>query len=401
MDFSDSPEEAAFRSEVVAFLKSNASGYVGPADPPWSEEELVARGRDWQRLKLAHGFGALPWPRAFGGREASSMELGIFHEEEGRYHVPYGPFIKIGLNLAGPTILHHGTEAQKAQFVAPTLKAELLWCQLFSEPSAGSDLAGLRTRAVRDGDDWLIDGQKLWTSWGHTADYGILIARHDDTLPKHKGLTFFIIDMKSPGITVRPIRQINGRSDFNEVFLDGVRVPDTMRVGGVGEGWRVAMTTLTHERAGAGGDAGEFAFDDLLRVAIGAGRLADPAVRQRLADLHVREHGVRYFRKRQLSGASQGRTPGAEAGIGKLLYGRYLQELSATAMEFLGEQGVVADASVGRIMDAYLWSSVLRVAGGADEILRNQLGERVLGLPADARSDRDTPFNAIPVGPRP
>lgn len=400
MDFSDSEQDAAFRAEVAAFMRDHATAYARPPEPAWSEDALVSRGRDWQKLKLAHGYGALSWPRAFGGREATATELAIFREEEGRYHVPYGPFIKIGLNLAGPTILHHGTEAQKAAFIAPTLNAELLWCQLFSEPSAGSDLAGLRTRAVRDGDDWIIDGQKVWTSWGHVADYGILIARHDETLPKHKGLTFFIVDMKAPGITIRPIRQINGRSDFNEVFLDGVRVSDAMRVGAVGEGWKVAMTTLTHERAGAGGDAGEFAFEDLFRAAGAAGRLEDPIARQRLAGLYVREHGVRYFRKRQLSVAAQGRPIGAEAGIGKLLHGRYLQDLSSAALELAGETGVVDQSGVGRAMDAYLWASVLRVAGGADEILRNQLGERVLGLPADSRSDRDAPFNTLPTGPR-
>lgn len=405
MNFDDTPEEAAFRAEVRAFLAEAAAPYVKAPATPWEEEDLVALARAWQRTKAEAGYAAILWPREYGGREGTPMQSVIYAQEEARYHIPFGVFIKIGVNLAGPTIMAHGTHAQKQRFIPDILRADKLWCQLFSEPAAGSDLAGLRTRAVRDGDNWVISGQKVWTSWGHFADYGILIARTDADVPKHKGLTFFLIDMKAPGISIRPIRQINGKSEFNEVFLDGVRVPDSMRLGGVGEGWKVTMTTLMNERAGQGGDPDKLDAGDLLALAsrVDGGRaLHDPALRRQVADLHVRMAGVHHFRMRMLTALSKGQSPGPEAALGKLVFARALQEVGSAGMELAGAAGLVADRSQDKALpafqEAFVWASALRVAGGADEVLRNQLAERVLGLPGDIRVDKDVAFKDIPVG---
>jgi acyl-CoA dehydrogenase len=296
-------------------------------------------------------------------------------------------------------------EAHRRRLLPPLASGEQVWCQMFSEPAAGSDLAGLRTRAVRDGDDWVIDGQKIWTSGAHYSDYGILLVRTDFEVPKHDGLTMFFVDMKSAGIEVRPIRQVNGESNFNEVFFTGVRIPDHQRLGAVGAGWRVSLHTLMNERLsiGAGMPTG---FPQLLELCRGLDTgdglaIDDPAVRARLATWAVRASGLKYTAWRSISALSRGEMPGPENSIGKLVAGRTLQEIAAFAMDLQGRAGVVADPALAEAGAAFqamlLRSPATRIEGGTDEILRNVIAERVLGLPADMRADRGMPFSRIPT----
>ncbi len=397
MNFDDTHEEAAFRDAARAWLVEAAAGL--PVQRAMDDTALVAASRAWQRRKAEAGFAGILWPEAIGGRGGTPIQAAIFAEEEARYHVPTGVFLQIGMNMAVPVIVAHGTAEQSARFARPTLLGEMTWCQLFSEPSAGSDLAALRTKATRDGDGWRINGQKLWSSWAHHADFGILLARTDPGLPKHKGLTFFVLDMRIPGITIRPIRQISGKSEFNEVFLDDVPIPDSSRIGRVGEGWACAMTTLMSERAVSGG-GGENDLDvaTVLDALQGAACLRDGTAIARLARWRCIERGIENFRYRLLTRLSRGESLGAEAAMVKLAYGRKLQDLAGFAMDAQGYAGLAGEAGDSfrqLVFEAYQWGAVMRIAGGTDEILRNQLAERVLGMPGEIRPDRDIPFEQL------
>ncbi len=397
MNFDDTPEEAAFRGAARAWLRDEAARL--PARHSMDDTALVAAGRAWQRRKADAGFAGILWPQAIGGRGGTPIQAAIFAQEEAAYAVPTGVFLQIGMNMAVPVIVAHGTDEQSARFARPTLLGDMIWCQLFSEPAAGSDLAALRTKATRHGDGWLINGQKLWSSWAHHADFGILLARTDAALPKHKGLTFFVLDMRSPGITIRPIRQISGKSEFNEVFLDNVAIPDANRIGRVGEGWACAMTTLMSERAvSGGGDENDLNVAMVLDALGGAPAVQDGTAIARLARWRGIERGIENFRYRLLTRLSRGESLGAEAAIVKLAYGRKLQELAAYAMDAQGFAGVACntgDSLQRRVFEAYQWGAVMRIAGGTDEILRNQLAERVLGMPGEIRLDRDIPFEQL------
>lgn len=398
MDFNDTPNEAAFRAQARAWLEQHAQQYRKPPPQDMTEAEFIAGARAWQKVKAEAGYAAIRWPRAEGGLDGTPMEEVIFSEEEARYHVPVGPFVTIGTHLAVPTFRVHATPDQVARFTRPTLYGELLWCQLFSEPAAGSDLAGLRTRAVRDGDDWVINGQKVWTSWAHVADWGILIARTDPQVAKHKGLSYFVVDMKTPGIEVRRIRQISGESEFNEVFLTDVRIPDSNRIGAVGDGWKAAITTLMNERFSVGGESQDLPQGvDLVALIERSGAAGQP-YRLRAAQLLAQEQGLKYYRCRQITALSRGGTPGAIAAMGKLVQANVLQELSRIALDVQGAAALAPeddDASARKFQHGYFWSAALRIAGGADEILRNQIAERVLGLPGDIRIDKDLPFSQL------
>jgi alkylation response protein AidB-like acyl-CoA dehydrogenase len=404
VDFNDTPEETAFRAQARAWLRTNAPNHELPPDAPYDEVKLVERGRAWQRCKADAGFAAILWPRELGGRGGSAMEDVIFDEEERKYRMPTGPFIVIGMSMAIPTLMKHGTAEQLSTLAHPTLRGELTWCQLFSEPGAGSDLAGVRTRAVRDGNHWIINGQKVWSSWAHFADRAILLARTDSSVPKHRGLTFFVLDMKTPGIEVRPIRQVSGRSDFNETFLTDVRIPDSGRVGAVGDGWKCAMTTLVNERASPIEDTGDqFPLSSLIQIAAAVVRngkpaLEDASVRQSIARWYAQQEALKHFRARMLTGVSRGRPFGAEAALPKLVYARKLQETTRFAMDLQEYAGVVSgpvNRMQTKVFDAYFWSAAVRIAGGTDEILRTQIAERVLGLPSEARTDKDIPFDQL------
>ncbi|MAZ90089.1 MAG: acyl-CoA dehydrogenase [Cellvibrionaceae bacterium] len=401
MDFNDTPDEAAFRSEVSQWLMQNAPEFTITADT--KEQEFVAKAKAWQAKKAEAGYAGIRLPKDVGGRAGSEMESILFDTEEGKYELPLGPVVGIGQSMAIPVIRKHGTEDQLKRFAEPTLKGDITWCQLFSEPAAGSDLAGLRTKAVKDGDEWVVNGQKVWSSWAHHADWGILLARTDPTVAKHKGLTFFLIDMKSPGIDIRPIRQISGESDFNETFMTDVRIPDKYRIGEVGEGWACAMTVLTSERLSSAELKESESVDYLIELAAQTPgdrgtALDNDCVRERLAYWYSLEQGQKNFHLRMLTKLSQGSGPGAEASLLKLVYAQRLQQSAGFGMEIQGLSGLAtspSDHAAEEMQKTYIWSTAMRVAGGADEVLLNQIAERVLGMPGEMRGDKNIPFNEL------
>ena len=337
----------------------------------------------------------------------SSIQNVIFNQEEAKYDVPPNMF-GIGQGMLGPTIMAHGTPEQKKRYLEPMLRADEVWCQLFSEPAAGSDLAGLRTTAVKDGDEWVINGQKIWTSGAHYCKWGMIVTRTDPRAAKHAGITYFIVDMKAPGIEIRPIHQINGSKDFNEVFFNNVRVPDGNRVGAVNDGWRCALTTLMNERAsiGSGGGMG-VGISELIKLARetqwnGRPALDDPSVRQRIAEFYISLKGLEYTSYRTLTALSRGQTPGPENSIGKMVGAPLRQKMASFAIELQGAAGATLDADAtplgGVFQHGWLGAPGLRIAGGTDEILHNIVAERVLGLPGEPRVDKDLAFQDVPTG---
>src|SRR6185437_1990873 len=410
MDFNDSPQEAAFRAEARAFLAANAEpknqGRPVLRTGGLSAED-VQRCKAWQAKKTDAGFAGLTWPKRFGGREASPILQVIYNQEEEDFVVPRGLF-EIGLGMCIPTMMAYAKPEQLDRYVRPALRGEEVWCQLFSEPAGGSDLAALRTRAEKDGDDWIINGQKIWTSGAHLSDFGIIVVRTDPNVPKHEGLSFFFLDMKSPGIEIRPIHQMSGASHFNEVFFTNVRVPDAQRLGAVGQGWKVSLTTLMNERL-AVGDERRPDVEDLLeltrRVAIdGQPAIRNAAVRERIAEWFARSQGLKFTRFRTMTALSRGETPGPENSIHKLVNASKLQDIASYGLDLMGEGGLVMDEDLTEAFAMFqaglLSSPSSRIAGGSDEILRNIIAERVLGLPADIRVDKNKPFNQVPTGAR-
>jgi alkylation response protein AidB-like acyl-CoA dehydrogenase len=366
----------------------------------------MAAARAWQRQKAEAGFACITWPKAWGGAGGAPWQAVIFHQEEAKFQVPGNPFA-IGLGMCVPTILTCGNEADKARFAGPAALGEEIWCQLFSEPSGGSDAAAARTRAVRDGEGWVINGQKVWTSGAHYSDFGLLLARTDPDVPKHKGLTMFWIDMRAPGVEVRPIHQMSGASNFNEVYFTDLRIKDSQRVGEVGDGWKVAIITLMNERLSVGGGAGGSSHVRVLKLASDMATLAGPAtkdaaLREKIADWFVQAEGLKYTTFRTQTALSRGQTPGPENSIAKLVSATLMQDMAAAALDLEDQFGVLSDpahAPLGGAFQAMLLSAPgLRIAGGTDEILRNIIAERVLGLPADVRLDKDVAFKDIPSG---
>jgi len=401
MDFNDSPEDAKFRTEVQQWLAANAPTYANAST--LSEHDYVASAKAWQACKAAAGYAGISKSPSIGGAGRSEMQSIIFDAEENKYDLPLGPVIKIGEHMVVSLLEKHGTPEQIEQFCAPTLKGEITWCQLFSEPGAGSDLANVRTKAIQDGDEWVINGQKVWSSWAHHADWGILLARTDPTQVKHKGLSFFVVNMKSPGIDIRPIRQISGESDFNETFMTDLRLPDSCRVGNIGDGWACAITVLTSERLSSGEMKDSESAKRLIELAqqidTDSGKAIDSnAVQEKIAYFYSLEQGQRNFHSRLLSDFSNGKPPGAEAALVKYIYSNRLQQSAGFAMELQGMNGVGIhpdDSSAATFYESYIWSTAMRVAGGADEVLLNQIAERVLGMPAEIRGDKNVPFNEL------
>jgi len=412
MNFDDTPQEAEFRAKARAFL----SQHLEPLDPDETapnmlgereDKEAIAWAKRWQATKFDAGWAVLTWPKEYGGQGLGRMENVIFNQEEARFKTPpaiYG----IGHGMLGPTLMTHGTQEQKERYVREMARGQVVWCQLFSEPAAGSDLAGLRSSAVRDGNDWILNGQKIWSTGAQYCDWGMIVVRTDPNLPKHDGLTYFIVDMKAKGVEVRPIKQINGGSGFNEVFFSDVRVPDSQRVGGVGEGWKVSITTLMNERVSIGAGTSGSRIRDIFRLARecrrgGRPAIEDGAVRQRLADAFITSKGLQYTSYRILSALSRGGTPGPEGSISKAVGAPFGQQLSAFALELQGAMGGLLDPEVtpqeALWQESYLGSPGLRIAGGTDEVLRNIIAERVLGLPSEMRMDKGMPFRDVPTGP--
>jgi alkylation response protein AidB-like acyl-CoA dehydrogenase len=416
MDFEDTVEEAAFRTQVRAWIDANAPRHLEEELKRASfgsngvvSEDPIAAGKAWQKKKAEAGWACLHWPKEYGGAARTPIERVIWGQEEGAYAALTGVFT-IGHGMCGPTVMSWASEEHKRKLLPPLASGEHVWCQLFSEPASGSDLAGLRTRAVKADDgsgDWIVNGQKIWTSGAQYSDWGLLITRTNPDVPKHKGLTMFFLDMKSPGVEVRPIKQVNGQSSFNEVYFTDVRIPDSQRLGEVGQGWEVSLTTLMNERLsiGSGMSTG---FPELFRFCMDAeidGRPAveDSAVRSRLAQIAVRQSGLKYTGMRAISALSKGETPGPENSIGKLVAGATMQDLSMFALDLQGEAGVVWDEDSpqqGRFQAMLMRSPATRIEGGSDEILRNIIGERVLGLPGDIRVDKDIAFKDIPTSGR-
>lgn len=406
MHFEDTPDEAKFRREVREWLASNAEpkrhprDFVGDGLPP--DDRLLA-ARVWQAKKAQAGYAAITWPRELGGLGGSVIQQLIFRQEESKWRTSFGYF-EIGLGMCIPTVMQFGTDAHRERHVKPALYGQEIWCQLFSEPAAGSDVAGVTTRARRVADreesDWIIDGQKVWTTGAQFSDFGLLLTRTDPSLPKHAGLTMFFVDMRSPGIEVRPIRQMAGESEFNEVFFTGVRVPDHQRLGAVGAGWKVALTTLMHERMTVGSELGLLTADALISLLMKRGKLADPAVSERVAEAWILEEGLRLHQCRTLTALSKGQTPGPEQSIGKLLKARQAQALATFAMDLVGVDAMVIEedtaSSWHAVQRSWPWGAALRIAGGTDQILRNIIAERVLGLPEEMRLDKGIPFNEVP-----
>ena len=400
MDFQDTPEEAKFREEVRDWLARNAPAHELPIGKDISEEDQVARGLAWQREVHKGGFAGITLPKEFGGRGGTILEALVYGEEEERYNLPKGAYVGIAQGMALPVIGRHGTQEQIEKFAAPTLQGDLVWCQLFSEPSAGSDLAAVRTRAVRDGDNWVVNGQKVWSSWAQFSDWGLLIARTDPSLPKHKGLTFFLLDMKTAGVDVRPIRQISGARYFNEVFLEDVVISDSFRLGAEAEGWACCMTVLMGERLNESHQGKVQEVIDYIRQAGSEHQtpLNDGHVRMALAEAYAEEQGERFFQARLRTMISRGEDPGALPSMLKLAYANRLQKSSALAMEVAGYGALATgpeDLNTAGIWEDYIWSSALRIAGGADEVLRNQIAERVLGMPGEMRADKGVPFKDL------
>ena len=412
MDFSDTAEEAAFRTEVRQWIAGNAPAYLeeplstsGFGGIRTGEYDPLTEAKKWQKKKADAGWACLQWPKEYGGRGATPIQSVIWNQEEGVFGQLSRTFI-IGQGMCAPTMMAYASESQKEQYLPRLASGEDVWCQLFSEPASGSDLAGLRTRAEKDGDDWVINGQKIWTSGAQHSDYGILITRTDPEVAKHRGLTMFFLSMKSEGVDIRPIKQANGDSGFNEVYFDNVRIPDAQRLGEVGEGWQVSLTTLMNERLAIGGSiATGFpeirALVDELRFSGGLA-IDNPAVRSKLADWYAKSAGLKNTASRAISALSKGETPGPENSIGKLVAGGMMQDIAKFGLDLQGLGGAIVDpelaAGSARLQAMLMRSPAVRIEGGTDQILRNIISERVLGLPADMRADKGLPFNKIPTG---
>ena len=403
MDFADTTEEARFRQEARSFLEQHAPGLAGRAGTEESESDFLARAKAWQKLKQENGWACLNWPKAFGGRGATPMEMIIWNQEEARYNVPTQPFA-IGLGMCGPVVMGFAGDEQRTAYLPKMASGEEIWCQLFSEPAGGSDVANLRTRAVQDGDEWVINGQKIWTSGAQYCDYGILLTRTDPSVPKHQGLTMFIVNMKAPGVEIRPIKQASGKSGFNEVYFTDVRIKDDHRLGAVGDGWKVSIVTLMNERLAVGSASGPDAKEMLALAQTlevdDRPALENKAVRDRIATWHCEQSGLHFTKLRVQSAMSRGETPGPENSITKIVSANKLQGIGSYGMDLMDMGGILVDqdGQDDSFYGAWLSAPGLRIAGGTDEILRNIIAERVLGLPGDIRVDKSIPFTEVPQG---
>jgi alkylation response protein AidB-like acyl-CoA dehydrogenase len=394
LDFTLTSEQEAFRERVRAWLEANIPdewAKLGLSEVP--RPEAYAFLRKWQAKLFDAGFIGLTWPREYGGQGLTFLEEMILHQEMALRKAP--PVLNVlGVGMAGPTIIAYGTEEQKQRYPAKILSCEEIWCQGYSEPNAGSDLASLQTRAMKDGDHWVVNGQKVWTSLAHIADWMMLLARTDPDAPKHKGITYFLLDMKTPGVTVKPLRQITGDAEFNEVFFDNVRVPESRVLGGVNNGWAVGLTTLMYERLALGFGLQvrlRISADQLIDMARRMGKngqalTRDPVMRQKLAQLWIDTESLKYTGARAVTKLLKGELPGPEASTGKMMWVETHQRLQELAMEIQGPysqlvRGAAAAVDGGVWQYSFLRSRANSIEGGTTEIQKNIIGERVLGLP--------------------
>jgi alkylation response protein AidB-like acyl-CoA dehydrogenase len=388
VDLSLTPQEEAFRDEVRSWLQENH-----PGREPDTFDEIVQFRRDWQRKMHEAGWAGISWPKEYGGRGATPIEQAIFVMEAIRADAP-PPVNVLGLAMGGPVVIAHGTEEQKMRYLEPILTAEEIWCQGFSEPESGSDLASLKTKAVKEGDEWVVTGQKVWTTYAQYAKWCMLVARTDPDAPRHQGLTYFLMDMEQEGVQVRPLIQITGEGEFNEIFLDGARIPEENVVGGVGNGWQVAITTLMNERAGlAFGAIAQIrkSLNGVLELANrtqanGGIVAADSYYRQRLAQLHIEAETMRLNAYRGLTKTMQSGTPGPEGSLGKWQWADINQGITELALDIEGVyaplgRGAEHAVDEGHWQYLFLRSRANSIEGGTTEILKNIIAERVLGLP--------------------
>jgi alkylation response protein AidB-like acyl-CoA dehydrogenase len=376
MDLTLTAEEQAFQDEVREWMKANHPGEA----PRGGDQEQFEFEREWQRTLHAAGWAGVSWPKEYGGRGATMIEQAIFSEELARAKAPR-PANVLGLVMGGPVVIAHGTEEQKERFLEPILSAEEIWCQGFSEPESGSDLASLKTRAVPSNGGYRVTGQKVWTTFAHEAKWCMLVARTDPDVPKHKGITYFIFDMEQEGVEVRPLRQITGEAEFNELFFEDAYVPEENVIGGVGNGWMVAITTLMNERAGLGASAAlglANALDELIELAKERGLAGDPLVRDRVARLKIGIEGLRLGALRALTNTMKVGTPGPEGSIAKLQWSSTNQALTELALE-VGGLDVLRRDSLWAYR--FLRSRANSIEGGTSDVLKNIVAERVLGLP--------------------
>ena len=392
MDLNLSPSEEAFRQEFAGWLRTNLpDGVRASRLLTLSDDEAFATRRSWARKLGEAGWLGLSWPKEYGGRGASAMEQVIYLRELRAHDAP-GPIDMLGLDMVGPTLIDTGADEQKRKFLPPMIRGEVMWCQGFSEPNAGSDLASLQTRADRDGDEWVLNGQKIWNSEGHHADWCTILARTDHDAPKHKGITFFLVDMKTPGISLRPIRQITGDADFNELFLDNVRVPSENILGEVNGGWLVANRFLAYERGVITMSmlmGFQQQWDELRDYARrtrrnGALLVDDPRVRERLAETYTNIELMRLANLRYITHYMRGAPPGAETSIMKLHWASAEQSLTDLSMSLAGPESLAMEGSAVAVSDwnrKYLFSRAVTIYGGTQDIQRNIIADRIFGLP--------------------
>ncbi len=389
-----------FRSRVRGWLQHNVPASIEGIAP----RELLDVAKRVQAALHDAGLAGITWPAEFGGQGLTGAEQQVFSEEAARFDLPTSPFL-IGMGMCGPTLVDLATPEQKARHLRPLLRGEEIWCQLFSEPGAGSDVASLQTRAVRDGDSWVLNGQKVWTSGAQWADFGALLARTDPDLPKHRGLTMFIVDMHAPGVTVRPLRDMTGGAPFNEVYFDDVRVPADAVIGEVDAGWQAAVTMLGHERVSIGGSVQRrnepLGYAKLAELARDRGCANDPAVRGELAQLYAAERALALFNTRLQQEATAGSPPGARGSVAKLAGALLLSRAVQTAGLISGAEAVAwedGDARADELAVAINAMPASGIAGGTNQVQRTIIGERILGLPKEPGSDRDIPFRDLKVG---
>jgi len=392
MDFNYSPEEEAFRKEVRDWLAENMKElpkWYGRRDIPSPEadsEEYHQFSLWWHRKLYDAGFVGLAWPKEYGGRGATVMEQVVFSEELAMHRAP-GPTNAHGLGWVGPTLISVGTEEQKKRFLPKILTAEEMWCTLYSEPEAGSDLANIQTRAVEEGDYFVVNGQKVWSSGARWADWGVLLAKTEPDAPRHRNLTYFVVDMRTPGITVRPLRQITGHAEFNETFLDDVRIPKHQMLGELHRGWYIAMGALEFERSGVGAAIGrENTIRDLMRIAKEQGLNKEQVIRQKLAQFYIEGNVSRYIGLRNLTHQLRGERPGPEASVGRLFATEYGHRLQDFALRLQGPYATLMKGSkyaieLGRWQQGFLGSRGMSIATGTTEVQKNVVAQRVLGLP--------------------
>jgi alkylation response protein AidB-like acyl-CoA dehydrogenase len=375
VDLTLSPSEEAFRDELRAWLHDNHPGREPDGDLAGFEFR-----REWQRRLHEAGWAGVSWPREYGGRGATLVEQAIYNEELTRAQAPSAANV-LGLAMGGPTVIAHGTEEQKRRYLEPILSASEIWCQGFSEPGSGSDLASVKTRGVRDGDGWVVTGQKVWTTLAQHAKWCMLVARTDPDAPKHQGLTYFLMDMEQDGVQVRPLRQITGEAEFNELFMEEARIPDENIVGGEGNGWAVAITTLMHERATLAFGlqiAVKLVLRELMDEARKSRAARDLIVRDRLAQLYIESEVLRLNAYRGLSAIMRDGVPGPEGSLGKWQWAEVNQALTELAMDLRGPRAVLQDDTW---TFRFLRARANSIEGGTTEILKNIVAERVLGLP--------------------